>query len=48
MDKFKNKNKMTPSQLQAWMALRKKCHVHSSLREYTRKQKHKEKNKNDS
>lgn len=49
MDKSKkNKTKMTPNQLQAWMALRKKCHIHSSSREYSRKQKHKERNEDDS
>ena len=51
MDKSKNnKTKMTSEQLQAWMALRKKCHVHSSSREYSRKQKqkHKERNEDDS
>lgn len=49
MDKSKkSKSKMTPDQLQAWMALRKKCHVHPSSREYSRKQKHKERNEDDS
>lgn len=48
MEKSKPKSKMTPEQLQAWMALRKKCHIHSSSREYTRKQKHKERNEDDS
>ena len=49
MDKpKKNKIKMTAEQLQAWMALRKKCHIHSSSREYSRKQKHKERNEYDS
>lgn len=49
MDKSKkNKTKMTSEQLQAWMALRKKCHIHFSSREYSRKQKHKERNEDDS
>lgn len=49
MDKSsKPKPKMTLEQLQAWMALRKKCHIHSSSRDYTRKQKHKERNEDDS
>ena len=49
MDKSsKPKPKMTPDQLQAWVALRKKCHIHSSSREYSRKQKHKERNEDDS
>ena len=49
MDKSKkNKTKMTSEQLQAWMALRKKCHIHSSSHEYRRKQKLKERNEDDS
>ena len=34
-------SKMTPAQLESWLALRKKCHVHKSKKEYTRKEKHK-------
>ena len=49
MDKSKkNKNKMTSEQLQAWIALRQECDIHSSTREYSRKQKHKERNEDDS
>lgn len=35
--------KMKPEELQAWMALRKKCHTHDNenRKAYTRKQKHK-------
>ena len=33
--------KMTPEQLQAWIARRKKCGVHKSKKDYTRKEKHK-------
>ena len=35
--------KMKPEELQAWMALRKKCHTHDNenRKTYTRKQKHK-------
>ena len=35
--------KMNPEELQAWMAIRKKCHTHNNenKKAYTRKQKHK-------
>ncbi len=33
--------KMTPEELQAWIAKRKKCCVHKSKKDYTRKEKHK-------
>lgn len=35
--------KMKPEELQAWMAIRKKCHTHDNenKKAYTRKQKHK-------
>ena len=35
--------KMKPEELQAWMAIRKKCHTHDNENKkvYTRKQKHK-------
>ena len=35
--------KMNPEELQAWMAIRKKCHTHDNenKKAYTRKQKHK-------
>ena len=35
--------KMKPEELQAWMAIRKKCHIHDNenKKAYTRKQKHK-------
>lgn len=38
-------SKMTSEQLQSWLALRKKCHIHKSPRAYTRKEKHKGRNK---
>ena len=34
-------SKMTPEQLEKWLALSKKCHVHKSKKDYTRKEKHK-------
>lgn len=35
--------KMKPEELQAWIAIRKKCHIHDNenKKAYTRKQKHK-------
>ena len=33
--------KMTPEQLQAWIAKRKKCATFKSKKDYTRKEKHK-------
>ena len=30
--------KMTPEQLEKWLALSKKCHVHKSKKDYTRKE----------
>ena len=32
---------MTPEQLQVWIARRKKCGVHKSKKDYTRKEKQK-------
>ena len=32
--------KMTPEQLQAWIAKRKKCGAHKSKKDYRRKEKH--------
>ena len=32
--------KMTPEQLQAWIAIRKKCATFKSKKDYTRKEKH--------
>ena len=35
--------KMTPSQLEGWLAIRKKCSPQKSKKAYTRKEKHKQK-----
>ena len=35
--------KMTPSQLEGWLAIRKKCAPQKSKKAYTRKEKHKQK-----
>ena len=35
--------KMTPSQLEGWLAIRKKCAPQKSKKTYTRKEKHKQK-----
>ena len=34
-------SKMTSEQLEKWLALSKKCHVHKSKKDYTRKENHK-------
>ena len=34
--------KMTPSQLEGWLAIRKKCAPQKSKKAYTRKEKHKQ------
>ena len=41
MEDRNSTSKMTPEQLEKWIALRKKCHVHKSKKDYTRKEKHK-------
>ena len=41
MEDKNSTSKMTPGQLEKWLALRKKCHVHKSKKDYTRKEKHK-------
>lgn len=41
----KSDNKMPPEQLEKWLALRKKCHVHKDKKAYNRKKKHKKKEK---
>ena len=41
MEDRNSTSKMTPEQLEKWLALRKKCHVHKSKKDYTRKEKHK-------
>lgn len=41
MEDRNSTSKMTPEQLEKWLALRKKCHVHKSEKDYTRKEKHK-------
>jgi len=33
--------KMTKEELELWLALRKKCTVHKSKKDYSRKEKHK-------
>lgn len=38
--------KMTPSQLEGWIAIRKKCVPQKSKKTYTRKEKHKQKFEN--
>lgn len=38
--------KMTPSQLEGWIAIRKKCVPQKSKKIYTRKEKHKQKFEN--
>ena len=38
--------KMTPSQLEGWIAIRKKCVPQKSKKSYTRKEKHKQKFEN--
>lgn len=38
--------KMTPSQLEGWLAIRKKCTPQKSKKAYTRKEKHKQKFEN--
>ncbi len=41
MEDRNSTSKMTHEQLEKWLALRKKCHVHKSKKDYTRKEKHK-------
>ena len=41
MEDRNSTSKMAPEQLEKWLALRKKCHVHKSKKDYTRKEKHK-------
>ena len=41
----KSDNKMPPEQLEKWLALRKKCHIHKNEKAYNRKKKHKKKDK---
>lgn len=41
MEDRNSTSKMTPEQLEKWIALRKKCHIHKSKKDYTRKEKHK-------
>ena len=41
MEDRNSTSKMTPEQSEKWLALRKKCHVHKSKKDYTRKEKHK-------
>lgn len=41
--KSKSERKMSPSQLEGWLAIRKKCSPMKSKKQYTRKEKHKNK-----
>ena len=41
--KTDSSKKMTPSQLEGWIAIRKKCVPQKSKKTYTRKEKHKQK-----
>ena len=41
MEDRNSTSKMSPEQLEKWLALRKKCHVHKSKKGYNRKEKHK-------
>ena len=41
MEDRNSTSKMTPEQLEKWLALCKKYHVHKSKKDYTRKEQHK-------